>query len=52
MRECIRRYKPDFLVLQETKKEKFVPLLIRSIVGRDLSSWIEIPLVVRQVVFF
>lgn len=37
MKECLRKYKPDLVVLQEVKQEKIVPLL-RSIVGKDLSS--------------
>ena len=31
------------VVLQETKKDKMVPLLVRSTVGRELSSWLDIP---------
>lgn len=43
VKECCRKYKLDLLVLQETKKEKISPWLMRSTVGRDLSSWCEIP---------
>lgn len=43
MKECIRKFKPDLVVLQETMKERVSPMLTRSTVGWDLSSWIEIP---------
>lgn len=43
VKECIRKYKPNLVVLQEMKKEKIIPLLIRSTLGCNLFSWTEIP---------
>lgn len=43
IKECIRRCNQDMVVLQETKKEKIVPALVRSTVGSELSSWIAAP---------
>lgn len=43
MKECFREYKPDLVILQETKKEKIVPHLIWSLAGGDLYAWIDDP---------
>lgn len=43
VKENCCKYKLDVVVLQETKKAKFSPLLMCSVVGRDLLAWCIIP---------
>lgn len=45
MKECICKYNPNMVILQETKKERIVPQLIQSAGGGDLLSWIDIPII-------
>lgn len=43
VKECLQKYSLDVVILQEKKKIKIVPLLIRSLVGGKLSEWSDIP---------
>lgn len=43
IRECISKYKPAIIVLQETKKEVMNKSLVRSSVGPRLSEWCALP---------
>lgn len=45
VKECLWKYHLDMVIFQETKKDKIVPLLIRSLVGQNSFEWIDIPVV-------
>lgn len=43
MHECLIKFKPDLIVLQETKKEIMQDRLVRSAIGPFLSEWFALP---------
>lgn len=43
VRECVSKFNPTILILQETKKECMCSRLVKSVVGNKLIGWCALP---------